>query len=96
MASSPIVIGAAHLQLQRRFGTGKALDVSHAAGIVARLVIGLGDDQLVLGIQCTDLSQYLAVGDHVLVLAGIVIVGELGLGARRRSRRRPRPPRYTA
>src|SRR5207244_12822836 len=74
-------IGAARLQGQRGLAAAQGLAVAHAAGEIARLVIGLADDQLGLGVEDIVLLQILRVGDHLLELARIIILGELGLGA---------------
>ena len=50
-------IGAARLKLLGGFVTAQTLGVTHAAGEVARLVIGLGDDELDLSVQNACLAQ---------------------------------------
>jgi len=76
-------VGAAGHKLQGGVGTGEGLGVPHAAGEVVRLVIGLADQQLLLGSKSVVLLEGIGIGDHIAVLAGIIIIGEFGLGARR-------------
>ena len=75
------LVGATRLQFQRSVAAAQGLGVAHATGIVARLVIGLADDQLRLGVKNVVLPQIIRISDHVLELAGIVVLGELRLGA---------------
>ena len=75
-------IGAAHQQFQggvTRIHAEIGADIALATGEIARQVIGLGHHLAGRAVQSARLAQGLAAGDHILVLAGVIIVGELGL-----------------
>src|ERR1700704_2232437 len=76
------LIGATRQKLQRRVGTADGLAVAHTAGEIACLVIGLADQQLLLGAKNIVLLEIIGIGNRVAILSGVVVVGKLGLGAR--------------
>src|SRR6185437_16969622 len=70
------VIGATQLERQRfvvRIGK-VALDVFQTALFIAVQIIGLGHDFRRSGIQRTQFLEGLGVGDHALVILGVVVV----------------------
>src|SRR5262249_19153814 len=81
------LIGAAPHPRQGGFvARTQAPGVLRAAGIITGLVISLAHNQLGLSVENIVLFQELGVGDHVFEVAGIVVLGELGLGAAGRVR----------